>query len=114
MYHITLKLDNKVVNIFDIVEKDQLVKYFIVPYLMDIQFQFDGNNLQRNKITNLRIIETNEYISDIVKKVNKKNIKEKPWPIMRTKEIIITDPDFGDNITEKIIEEGKRDYKKMI
>jgi hypothetical protein len=113
MYHIYLKYNNKVVNIFDMDQENHLIKYFVVPYLMNIQFQFNGIDFKKDKIVGLRIIETDEPISDIVKKINETTRKEKKWPIMRTKEIIIADQNFGNNVTDKIIEEAKKAYKKI-
>lgn len=113
MYHITLLNKNKKVNIFDIYDKEEIVKYFAAQYLMNVNFQFDGNKLHKKNITDLRIIETDRTIGEIVKKRNNEFLKEKKVPLMRTRELLIYNDNIGNNITELILKEAE-EFRKEI
>ena len=113
MYHITLLNKGKKVKIFDIDDKELIVKGFAAKYLMGVKFQFDGNELHKNNITNLRIIETELTINGIVKQRNIELNNKKAVPIMRTKEIVIEDDSIGNNITDIILKEAE-EFRKEI
>lgn len=107
MYHITLINKRKKVCIFDIDDREHIVKGFATQYLMGTKFQFDGNELQKKNITNLRIIETELSIGKIAKNKSYDTLKEKNIPIVWTKEIVIFDDNIGNNITDVILKEAE-------
>ena len=117
MYHITLINKRKKVCIFDIEDREHIVKGFATQYLMGTKFNFDENELQNKNITNLRIIETELTISKIVKNLNNERLKEKlkenKVPIMLTKEIVIYNDSIGNNITDIILKEAEEFRKEL-